>query len=45
MAVAAVMIIALSVGGDLLLTALDVPEVGDGTVRISEQWLILESGI
>lgn len=45
MAFAAVTIIALSVAGDLLLTALDVPEVGDGTVRISEQWLILESGI
>ena len=45
LAFAALMMIALCVAGDFFFTALGATDVDEGVARISDQWLLGESGI
>jgi hypothetical protein len=44
-AFAAIIIIALCVAGDFLLTVFNVPQVEEGMAQVSDEWLLPEIGI
>jgi hypothetical protein len=42
---AAVLVIGLCIAGDVVLGAMNYPELAEGVAQISDQWLLTESGI